>query len=178
MAWTTPMTWVANTPLTAAQLNQQLRDNMNETAPAKATQQGSIFVGNGQNSIVERSIVAHSVSTSQTTTSVSFADLATTGPTVTVTTGTSALVFLSANLKNATANEAAIAGVEVTGASSIAASDTNSLLVRAGAADEIQATKTVRLSTLTPGSNTFTMKYRVTAGTATFLRRDMFVLPL
>jgi hypothetical protein len=33
MAWTTPSTWVAGNILTAAQLNQQLRDNMNELAP-------------------------------------------------------------------------------------------------------------------------------------------------
>jgi hypothetical protein len=30
MAWTTPSTWVAGAILTAAQLNTQLRDNMNE----------------------------------------------------------------------------------------------------------------------------------------------------
>jgi len=29
MAWTTPATWVAATPLGAAQLNEQLRDNLN-----------------------------------------------------------------------------------------------------------------------------------------------------
>lgn len=36
MAWTTPSTWVAGNILTAAQLNQQLRDNMNELAPFMA----------------------------------------------------------------------------------------------------------------------------------------------
>jgi hypothetical protein len=33
------------------------------------------------------------------------------------------------------------------------------------------------ISSLTPGSNTFTMKYRVTAGTGTFLARQIAVIP-
>ena len=36
MAWTAPSTWVAGTVLTAAELNEQLRDNMNVLAPGQA----------------------------------------------------------------------------------------------------------------------------------------------
>ena len=37
MAWTAPSTWVSGAILTAAQLNQQLRDNMLELAPFMAS---------------------------------------------------------------------------------------------------------------------------------------------
>jgi hypothetical protein len=54
MAWTAPSTWVSGAILTAAQLNQQLRDNMNELAPFFAswsnwtpTLSGGWALGNG-----------------------------------------------------------------------------------------------------------------------------------
>lgn len=36
MGWTTPRTWVAGEPLTAGQLNEQVRDNLNVLAPFAA----------------------------------------------------------------------------------------------------------------------------------------------
>lgn len=36
MVWTSPRTWVASQPLTAAQLNEQLRDNLSVLAPFAA----------------------------------------------------------------------------------------------------------------------------------------------
>lgn len=56
MAWTAPITFV-NGMLPASQLNQMLRDNMNETAPAKATTAGSYFASSGLNSIAEREVL-------------------------------------------------------------------------------------------------------------------------
>lgn len=43
MAWIAPQTWVAETVVTAAQMNESLRDNMLETEAAKATTAGGIF---------------------------------------------------------------------------------------------------------------------------------------
>ena len=54
MAWTAPMTAVANAVFTAAQFNTHVRDNLLETAPAKATTTGGYFVATGTNTIVQR----------------------------------------------------------------------------------------------------------------------------
>jgi hypothetical protein len=57
MAWNAPITFV-NGVLPASQLNQMLRDNMNETAPAKATTFGGYFVSSGVNTIAERHVLS------------------------------------------------------------------------------------------------------------------------
>lgn len=60
MAWSTPKTWTAETPLTAAELNFQVRDNLLETAPAKATNAsgyGEWLVTAGPNQVAMRRIV-------------------------------------------------------------------------------------------------------------------------
>lgn len=178
MAWNTPITFVANAILTAAQLNAQVRDNMLETAPAKATDANRLMVTTGMNAIAEREFVEDFISTEETTTSTSYADLPTVGPSVTVTTGTAALVIVNSKLQNATAGQQSYASFDITGATTTGASDTwavffrpsdNGFAVRAGAAHII---------TVTPGSNTFTMKYRATGGTGNFEYRRLQVLGL
>lgn len=184
MSWTAPMTAVANDIFTAAQFNTHVRDNLLETAPGKATAgvaDGSYFVKSGTNSIVDRQVGVAEVDTSQTTTSTSFTDLATAGPTVTVTTGTRALVIITANLTNNTDSAYAIMGVTISGASSVSASDANSLSFRqsatGGGPQDPQMSWSKIYTGLTAGSNTFTSKYRVTAGTGTFQRRRLSVIP-
>lgn len=51
MAWTAPATAVANTFLTAAFWNTQVRDNLLETAPAKAAVAGDTFYATAANAI-------------------------------------------------------------------------------------------------------------------------------
>lgn len=51
MAWTTPRTWTTGELVTAALLNTHLRDNLNETAPAKVTALGQLVYGQGANAI-------------------------------------------------------------------------------------------------------------------------------
>jgi len=173
------MTAVANSVFTAAQFNQFVRDNLNETAPAKATQVSSHFVGNGLNSIVERVMQVDNIGTGETTTSTSYTDLATVGPTVTLNTGARAIVLFRAAMDNNSANEACFMGFEVSGASSLAASDTSAINF-----DGLAASSRNRLgspyviTSLTAGSNTFTAKYKVTAGTGTFTTRQLAVFPL
>lgn len=178
MAWTAPMTFVANTVLTAAQLNTYVRDNLLETAPAKATTAGSLFVGAGLNQIVERSIVSDYVAASQTITgTTSYSDLATVGPQVTVTTGAQALMFLYCSaLNNGTTSS--LMAVDITGASTISASDNVS--VGSSASTGFRATSVYMQTGLTPGSNTFTAKYKTgnAANIGTFQDRRMTVLPL
>ena len=174
------MTAVANTTFTAAQFNQHVRDNLNETAPAKATSAGSYFVADGVNSIAERTPNVDSVLTPQTTASTSFTDLSTVGPTVTATTGPYALVLTHCQVENDGLGSA-YAGVEVTGASSHAAAlnrainTFNAPNVRVGAGTAVLYAGSLAL---TPGSNTFTMKYRVSSGTGTFGDRRLIVMPL
>lgn len=180
MAWSAPMTAVANSTFTAAQFNQFVRDNLNETAPAKAVSAGSYFAVDGLNSIAERTPNLATVLDIQTTGSTTFADLATVGPTVTVDTGPYALVLTHCQLENSGAGSA-YAGVAVSGASSIAPALNRSINIFNSANTRIGAGTAVLYAgglLLTPGSNTFTMKYLVSSGTGTFADRRIIVMPL
>ena len=179
MAWSAPMTAVANTIFSAAQFNQYVRDNLNETAPAKATSAGSYFAADGVNSIAERALTGANILTIETTMSTTFADLATFGPSVTVDTGPYALVLTHCQVENSGAGSA-YAGVEVSGASSIAPALNRSINIFNSANTRIGAGTSVLYAggiVLTPGSNTFTMKYLVSSGTGTFGDRRIIVVP-
>lgn len=175
------MTAVANSIFTAAQFNQYVRDNLNETAPAKAVNAGGYFVATGVNAIVERTAGNDLVNASEDTASTSFTDLTTPGPAVTKTTGTSAFVAVYGLVSNNTAGSSALMSFAVTGDTAVAASDTRSVTYQPGsvaAARSIRASAITLIDGLTPGSNTFTAKYRVTGGTGTFNNRRIAVLPL
>lgn len=175
------MTAVANSIFTAAQFNQYVRDNLNETAPAKAVNAGGYFVATGVNAIVERTAGNDLVNASEDTASTSFTDLTTPGPAVTKTTGTSAFVAVYGLVSNNTAGSSALMSFAVTGDTAVAASDTRSVTYQPGsvaAARSIRASAITLIDGLTPGSNTFTAKYRVTGGTGTFNNRRIAVIPL
>lgn len=178
MAWTAPVTFVGNQVLTSTHLNTYIRDNMLEMAPAQASTEGSYFVADGANSVVERQITSKRVSTSQGTATLSFTDLATVGPSVTVTTGAKALVFIGAEMQNSSTGDAAMSW-EVSGASTFAAVNTWNISVGGiTAANPCQFGGVHMKTDLTPGSNTFTAKYRAgTTGTATFANRVIIVMP-
>jgi hypothetical protein len=119
------------------------------------------------------------VATSQTTTSTSYADLTTTGPAVTVTTATKAIVTLFAQNNNNTAGQYCCMGFALSGATTAAAADTRSMQFVAYAINAGGKTSASWMHEgLTPGSNTATAKYRVTGGTGTWLDREIYVLPL
>jgi hypothetical protein len=121
-----------------------------------------------------------SVDAAQTTTSSSAGDLATAGPAVTLTTGTSALVIVNAKLGNDTDNRGAIMFFEVSGSTTIAVAEERSLLFENGTANSFypRASAAYRV-TLTAGSNTFTAKYaRIAGGTAYFATRVITVIDL
>lgn len=175
MAWSAPMTAVANAQLTATEYNTNIRDNLLETEPAISSATGSLFVCDGLNSIVERRAEIATVDTSQTTTSTSFTDLATAGPSVTVTTGTRAICFFQAYYTNNNASMSSYASPAVSGATTIAADDSYSIR-RQGTNNQQHAGLHTFLD-LTAGSNTFTMKYRVAGGTGTWVNRRIIVWP-
>jgi len=118
--------------------------------------------------------------TSQTTTSSTFTDLATVGPAVTVTTGTKALVIVTAIIGNDTSGQRAYMGFAVSGASSISAADKWSIaLTSTGSyAPEIQTSGVFLVTGLTAGSNTFTAKYRRSGGTGRFDLRQIAVIDM
>lgn len=179
MAWVVPPTFVANATLTAADLNSSLRDCMNETMPAKALTPGGYFVTTGPNAIVERTIGQSVVSTSQTRTATTYGDLATVGPAVSFTCGTASKVLFvtTAQISNNTSLEYAYASYSISGATTLAASDSWALTLESGGSSQYMACSHVSWQTLNSGSHTATMKYRVTAGTGTFLRRRLLVWP-
>lgn len=171
------MTAVASSVFTAAQFNTFLRDNLNETAPAKAANAGSHFAVSGPNEIAERLSETAAVLVAETTTSTSFTDLTTVGPAVTVDTGPAAWVVVHGSVENTGAGSSRMA-YDVSGATSIAAADNRGIGV-AGTAGTVVVTSGIALHTdLTPGSNTFTAKYRVASGTGTFQSRRIAVFPL
>lgn len=175
MAWTTPMTFVAGNQLTAAQLNQQLRDNLLETATAKAADAGSYFVATAANAIAQRTPGGQTTLGSTSTSSTSYSG---TAPTVTRTCQTMALVLFSAQASNDNANYGSYASVAVSGATTVAANDDWCLTVDGQPASQPMRVAMAHLFTgLNAGSHTFTMQYkRGGAGTATFTRRSLAVL--
>jgi hypothetical protein len=177
MAWTAPMTAIAGSVFTAAQFNTFIRDNLAEVAPAKATTPGSWFTTVATNQIVERTAKVGVDLSSGTTTSTSFGDLDTgPGPAVTVDTSNCALILFSASMTNTSASSSRVA-FDISGATSMSASDNRGLATFGAAGVGQVAGNAVFHSDLTAGSNTFTMKYRVAGGTGTFLSRRLHVMP-
>lgn len=178
MSWTAPMTAVSGTIWTSAQFNAHIRDNLLETMPGKATAANSIFVSSGVNSIAERVPSTAQVATTETTTSLTYTDLATLGPQVTVTTGRKALVWIMAGMRHSSTQETS-ASITVTGATSISPSD-NWRVLQSGVTlgNDNRFGICHFFNTLNPGSNVFTMQYKTNSGTATFFNRDMIVVPL
>lgn len=178
MAWSAPMTAVANSTFSAAQFNQYVRDNLNETAPAKATSAGSYFVADGVNSIAERRAISAADLSAGTTTSTTYTDLSGTsaGPAITIGHGPSVLVIVRGSLENTGAGSARMA-YTLSGANSLAAADNRGAHIFGVANVNLGASDVSLLNSLTPGTTTFTAKYRVSSGTGQFSARRIIVMP-
>lgn len=178
MAWTAPMTAVSGEIWTSAQFNVHVRDNLLETMPGKATAAGRMYVTNGLNSIAERVPTEATVATSQSTGSTSYTDLTTVGPSVSVSTGTSAIVWFQSQMESSSSTAETSVSVAVSGATTVSANDDWRVLQSGCASSSTNRLGGVhRFTGLTPGTNTFTMKYRVSAGTGTFEKRSIIVMP-
>lgn len=123
------------------------------------------------------------VATQQSTTSTSYVDLATAGPSVTATIGSSgkAIVFIGANAWNsAGSGNSGYISFSVTGSTTLAASDTRGAM----SVSEFITNGTINMKSqmyltgLTQGSNTFTMKYRCDGGTWVFTQRSIVIIPV
>ncbi len=178
IAWSAPITAVANATFTAAQFNSSVRDNLNETAPAKATTAGRWFVATGSNAIAERAIERATVATAQSLGSATYTDLTTAGPAVTVTTGTKAIVVVAANILITVQPNRGKMSYAVSGATTIAADDSTCLAFRAALNNQEARASAMSIPVLTAGSNVFTAKYESTGSSSTFSDRSIIVMGL
>lgn len=175
MAWSTTYTATTNSAMSAAQWNQNVRDNLLLTEVALAPSGwGSRLVSTGANAIAPRSTAGAVVATTQTTTATAFTDLG--GPSVTAGTGVSAVAVWSVEMSNVLADSAT--------STSVAGGSTAASLDWACTLDGVSANTPMRVSSmhlftgLTAGSNTFTMKYEVGSGTGSFGKRVLMVIAL
>lgn len=177
MVWTSPMTFTDGRPLTSAQLNTHVRDNLLETEAAKAHVEGGLFVAQSPHSVALRKPRKAGVFTDETTAETDYADLETPGPKVTCMTNTSALCIVGAKLDNSSGSSVYMS-VEVSGASSLEAADARALVGPGGSGDVLTASSFwMYEDDLTPGENTFMCKFRTSGGTATISRRRLTVIP-
>lgn len=126
-----------------------------------------------------RTDIAHTkTATLETTTSTSLVDLATVGPAAAITVPASGrvLVLLSADVFNSVAGNFNSMGFALSGANTVAAADAVQA-TNGSTSNGTAMTAAVLVTGLTPGSTTFTAKYRVNGGTGTFYERRITVLP-
>lgn len=192
MTWTAPMTAVDGDVLTASQFNLYVRNNLNETAVAKATKKNQYFVSNGLNDVQARSAVSGvNAAKIRVEAGSDYAFVHRGGPSVAVTTGTSALVMIGAHAVNEKGLRVSGYGYEVTGATSlplnVGSSDEGRMsVINDGLGSSVEDSNAIRQSVcfledrLNPGTNVFTMKYfQSTSGDdCYYLHREIIVLPL
>lgn len=98
-----------------------------------------------------------------------------TNPSVTLVTGTTALVHIRSLVVNNTTN-ATLMSVAVSGAGTVAPIDDNGLYISVHTANQEHVFgTTVIIGGLTAGTNTFTLNYRVTGGTGSYYARGITV---
>lgn len=186
MAWTSPMTAVSGDLFTATEYNLNVRDNFLEMAASinndLAAARGGFFSVEASNRLKQRFPGVATVNNENNIKIyvTSFQDCQNAGPMVTVKTGGRALVCINAEMKNANNNAQASASFEVSGASKIKASDNWRITHDGIDAQKWSRQGTSKLMTgLTPGLNTFRMKYRTgNLGPVFFRRREIIVIPL
>lgn len=181
MTWAKNLDFTAADILTAAELNH-LADNLEETAPAKAVNVASYFVGTGPNSIGERRAELDVQNSNGTTTSSRWGDVIpgdNPAPEIAdMLTGPSALVCVAARTSIDTVGAIGRVGYEISGATNKDPQNNRALVHEAGAANYQQRSALIVFDDrLTPGHNTFTTKYKTTAGTFTVANRRMAVVP-
>jgi hypothetical protein len=169
-----------STTITAPDTGSDETIELSTALDAKAPSASPTFTGNLVWSDATLRADTNAVATTQTTTSTSYTDLATAGPSVTVTTGTKALVIVGAFSYNSAVGNSSFMSAAVSGASTVAASDDIcfSYAPATSNTDISRASRAILLTGLTAGSNTFTAKYRASGGTASFGNRTITVIDM
>jgi hypothetical protein len=124
--------------------------------------------------------VAAALSTTESTTSTTYADLQTVGPAVTLDVPASGrvLVSVTTGISTTTGGGSGYMSFALSGANTQAPPADNSLALNLFGNDFQKASASFVLNGLTPGSTTFTAKYRTNAGTSTFQNRSIWAIPL
>lgn len=191
-AWHTPDTAGASGQLTSAFFNGTVRDDLllSETGIADLEYihpdtNGIMkyFVATASKVLTTRNIWSGSYADVGFTSSTSYIASTKNGPSVTAETGTVALCIIGAGLGNTSGGATTFMSVAVTGATTVAESDNWAISIDgidAGttAGDNLLRRSSAHLFTgLTAGNNTFSAKYRCTAGTALYTSREIIVIP-
>jgi hypothetical protein len=218
------MTFTPGAVLTAAQMNVHIRDNLMASEAALVQQSHDYIVAGGYNQLLRRQVQHSYVGNTETTKSTDWVDLsqastttptvaASTGPSVTLETGTTAWVILSAhcqgslslgrvlmgyaiNTPTTTTSSDGEAAVPDTEDSEDIGTDQGSTSESDSAREPSEAHALVLdglnaggsfhrsyvdfITDLTPGSNTFTCKYKVgsESNTGSFTYRSIIVIPM
>jgi hypothetical protein len=180
MAWNVPMTAVAGQVVASADFNTYIRDNLNLTESALSLTPGSMMIVQGLHVVAERLFVTDFTTNSDSNSNTSYGDLATFGPSVTVTTGSRALVAHGSRIGgNSVATASVKQSVAVSGATTVAADDTWACgEVGLGSSGFLYTSRWWLFTGLNSGSNTFTCKYTNSSGTSTIMHRSLHVLAL
>ena len=150
------------------------------TGEFSALPTGIVTIYNGSVWVCCTSVFARTTNRG-TTTSTSYTPTLTSGgtnPSVTLVTGTTAFVTVSARMSNSLSGNGIAVSVAVSGAGTVAAgagSEAYLVTTIAGEAYLQQATSTVVLTGLTAGTNTFTANYKATGGTGYYEERRVLV---
>jgi hypothetical protein len=169
------MTFAANTALTAAQLNTFVRDNLNETAAARATATSQWFVSTAANSIAARTITGAIDTLGVSFTTTSYTETST-NASVTLTTGPQAIVGVFAQLDRNTTGTIVSVNFAVTGATSISPQELSEGTSGVTAIGGPERLGTITWVDLNPGSNTFSMKYKIDSGTGIVSKSALLVM--
>lgn len=197
MAWTAPRTWVTSETVTAAIMNTHVRDNLLETVPALASS-GAMFYGDGANSVATisplgtvgsflvsdgtvpkwRAVGQSSTTGSGTTTSTSYTAVPN-NVSVSIATGTRALVFWKARVSNDTGGATISISMAVSNATTIAASNNwRAVYESSNANDQADVGNFYLFASLTAGTNDFDMEWMVSGNTGTMHQSNMLVIPI
>ena len=178
------MTAASGTFITPAQFNVHVRDNLLETEPAGATTAGRIWCADGPNQTSEHTVTSAAISTSQTTQSQEYTDLATYGPSVTVRCNELIIIMTNCQIGNSVSN-ASYASYEVASEEEgvfLNEPKASRAIIQDGGAGRHNRTGSVAALSGLPGPARFkvAMKYRVSnsVSTGTFQKRRVIVMPL
>lgn len=121
------------------------------------------------------------IATQQTSTSTSWADLATAGPTVKVyvpPTGKVKCGLYSSMSNSLATNQRTMMGVDITGATTLTPQNKYTIQQRASTANDIRYGAVFLISGLNEGWTTFKAQYQVQSGTGTWQDRQIWVEPI
>ena len=183
MVWTAPKVFVDGATLTAEELNIYARDNLLATEAGIATTPGGYFLSRGNNVLQEKHFVEQTISNQETIVgSSAYVHLSTIGPRITIDTDSNVLCFMSfaGSCDDTAYISYTQAAIEITGSTSRPATFASVPAAWESHDNGVGQVSSINyFSGLTPGSNTFTMKYAGETGdNVSFSNRTLIVMPL